>query len=110
MSFARFSTDDCAGVVRGDLGEGAFTNESLNTLGGAGVVEIPRPQTLRFYICENGFEHHVATNFSTVAGAILLEHLFRAEAEVGSRLFVLRRRPLAAVGIILLAAVDRVAA
>ena len=69
MSFARFSTDDRAGVVRGYVGEGAFTNDSLNTFGGAGVVEIPRMQKLLRYICENGFEHHVAANFSTVAGA-----------------------------------------
>lgn len=69
MSYARFSTDDRAGVVRGYVGEGAFTNDPLNTFGGAGVVEIPRMQKLLHYICENGFEHHVAANFSTVAGA-----------------------------------------
>jgi len=69
MSFARFSTDDTAGVVRGYVGEGAFTDDPLNTFGGAGVVEIPRMQQLLHYICENGFEHHVAANFSTVASA-----------------------------------------
>ena len=40
MSFARFSTDDTAGVMRGYVGEGAFTNDSLNTFGGVGVVQI----------------------------------------------------------------------
>jgi L-fucose isomerase-like protein len=70
MSFARFSTDDTAGVMRGYSGKGAFTNDPLNTFGGAGVVEIPRLQSLLHYICENGFEHHVAANFSSVAGAI----------------------------------------
>ncbi len=70
MSFARFSTDDTAGIVRGYSGEGVFTDDPLNTFGGAGVVEIPRLQYLLHYICENGFEHHVAANFSTVAGAI----------------------------------------
>ena len=69
MSFARFSTDDRKGVVRGYVGEGAFTNDPLNTFGGAGVVEIPRMQNLLHYICESGFEHHVAANFSTVAAA-----------------------------------------
>ncbi|MGO9084528.1 MAG: L-fucose/L-arabinose isomerase family protein [Candidatus Sulfotelmatobacter sp.] len=69
MSFARFSTDDTAGVMRGYVGEGAFTSDPLNTFGGAGVVEIPQLQQLLHYICENGFEHHVAANFSTVAGA-----------------------------------------
>jgi len=70
MSFARFSTDDTAGVMRGYTGEGRFTDDPLNTFGGAGVVQIPHLQRLLHYICENGFEHHVAANFSTVAGAI----------------------------------------
>jgi L-fucose isomerase-like protein len=69
MSFARFSTDDRAGLVRGYVGDGQFTNDPLNTFGGAGVVEIPHMQSLLRYICENGFEHHVAANFSTVASA-----------------------------------------
>jgi len=69
MSYARFSTDDSAGVLRGYVGEGAFTSDALNTFGGAGVVEIPHMQKLLHYICENGFEHHVAANFSSVAGA-----------------------------------------
>jgi L-fucose isomerase-like protein len=69
MSFARFSTDDTAGVMRGYVGEGAFTSDPLDTFGGVGVVEIPQLQQLLHYICENGFEHHVAANFSTVAGA-----------------------------------------
>jgi len=70
MSFARFSTDDTAGVMRGYVGEGAFTNDSLNTFGGVGVVQIAELQKLLHYICENGFEHHVAANFSITAGAV----------------------------------------
>jgi L-fucose isomerase-like protein len=70
MSFARFSTDDTAGTIRGYVGEGAFTSDSLSTFGGVGVVEIPQLQKLLRYICENGFEHHVAANFSTTAGAV----------------------------------------
>jgi L-fucose isomerase-like protein len=70
MSFARFSTDDTAGKIRGYLGEGRFTDDPLNTFGGAGVVEIPKMQKLLHYICENGFEHHVAANLSTVAAAV----------------------------------------
>ena len=70
MSFARFSTDDLNGQIRGYVGEGEFTNDSLETFGGAGVVKIPQLQRLLRYICENGFEHHVAANFSTVAGAV----------------------------------------
>jgi L-fucose isomerase-like protein len=70
MTFARFSTDDAAGRMRGYVGSGRFTDDPLETFGGAGVVEIPRMQQLLHYICENGFEHHVAANFSTVAGAV----------------------------------------
>jgi len=70
MSFARFSTDDTAGKMRGYVGEGRFTDDPLNTFGGAGVVEIPQMQKLLHYICENGFEHHVAANLSSVAPAV----------------------------------------
>jgi len=34
------------------------------------VVKIPHLQTLLRFICENGFEHHVAANMSTVASAV----------------------------------------
>jgi L-fucose isomerase-like protein len=67
MSFARFSTDDAKGRIRGYTGEGRFTDDPLETFGGAGVVEIPGLQKLLRYICEHGFEHHVAANFSSVA-------------------------------------------
>ena len=70
MSFARFSTDDLEGRITGYCGEGAFTDDPLQTFGGAGVVEIPRMQELLRFICENGFEHHVAANFSTVAAPV----------------------------------------
>jgi L-fucose isomerase-like protein len=70
MSFARFSTDDTAGKMRGYVGQGRFTDDSLNTFGGAGVVEIPNMQRLLHFICERGFEHHVAANLSSVASAV----------------------------------------
>jgi L-fucose isomerase-like protein len=70
MSFARFSTDDTSGKMRGYVGEGRFTDDPLNTFGGAGVVEIPKMQKLLHYICENGFEHHVAANLSSVGSAV----------------------------------------
>jgi L-fucose isomerase-like protein len=72
MSFARFSTDDLQGCIRAYVGEGRFTSDPLETFGGAGVVEIPHMQKLLRYICENGFEHHVAANLSQVS-AILHE-------------------------------------
>jgi L-fucose isomerase-like protein len=70
MSFARFSTDDVTGRIRGYVGGGAFTNDALDTFGGVGVVEIKGLQKLLHYICENGFEHHVAANLSQSAGAV----------------------------------------
>ena len=70
MSFARFSTNDRQGKISGYVGEGEFTDDPLETFGGAGVVKIPHLQKLLRYICERGFEHHVAANFSTVASAV----------------------------------------
>jgi L-fucose isomerase-like protein len=70
MSYARFSTIDREGVIRGYVGEGKFTDDALETFGGAGVVEIPEMQKLLHYICENGYEHHVAANFSAVAATL----------------------------------------
>src|ERR1700682_199803 len=67
MSYARFSTDDLTGKIRGYSGGGRFTDDALETFGGAGVVEIPQMQKLLRHICENGFEHPVGANFSTVA-------------------------------------------
>jgi L-fucose isomerase-like protein len=70
MSYARFSTNDTTGKIRGYVGEGVFTDDPLKTFGGAGVVEIPRLQDLLRYICEQAFEHHVAASFSTSAAAV----------------------------------------
>jgi len=70
MSFARFSTNDSAGGMRGYVGEGRFTEDPLLTFGGAGVVEIPGLQRLLRYICETGFEHHVAANLSHTAAMV----------------------------------------
>jgi L-fucose isomerase-like protein len=70
MSFARYSTDDRRGVIRGYTGAGKFTDDPLETFGGAGVVEIPQLQKLLKFICREGFEHHVAANFSDVSKAV----------------------------------------
>src|SRR5579859_5585208 len=70
MTYARYSTDDRRGVIRGYTGPGKFTDDPLETFGGAGVAEIPQLQKLLRYICHEGFEHHVAANFSEVSKAI----------------------------------------
>ncbi|HTU45104.1 MAG TPA: L-fucose/L-arabinose isomerase family protein [Bryobacteraceae bacterium] len=64
MSYLRVSTRDQEGKLRAYVGDGHFTNDPLETFGGAGVVEIPRLQSLLHYICEQGFEHHTAANLS----------------------------------------------
>jgi L-fucose isomerase-like protein len=70
FTYCRVSTDDERGVIRAYLGEGQVTEDSVKTFGGYGVIEIPRFQELLHYICENGFEHHVAANLSQCAGAV----------------------------------------
>ena len=70
MSYARYSTDDRRGVIRGYTGPGKFTDDPLTTFGGAGVAEIPKLQKLLKHICREGFEHHVAANFSEVSKSI----------------------------------------
>jgi L-fucose isomerase-like protein len=42
----------------------------LQTYGGYGVVRVPRLQELLRFICEQGFEHHVAVNQTTVAAPV----------------------------------------
>src|SRR5882724_1546966 len=70
MTYARVSTDDRAGKLRGYVGGGRFTDDPLETFGGAGVVEIPNLQDLLRFICERGFEHHTAANFSSVSAIV----------------------------------------
>jgi L-fucose isomerase-like protein len=70
MTYARFSTNDREGALCGYVGEGRFTDDWLETFGGAGVVEIPRMQDLLHFICERGFEHHVAASLSSVASIL----------------------------------------
>ena len=70
MTYVRFSTDEYQGKIRGYIGEGEFTNDPLETFGGAGVAHIPEMQKLLHMICEQGFEHHVAANFSHTAGPV----------------------------------------
>jgi L-fucose isomerase-like protein len=70
FTYCRVSTDDEYGVIRAYLGEGRLTGDPLQTFGGFGVVKIPDFQGLLRFICENGYEHHVAVNRSQVAEAL----------------------------------------
>ena len=70
VTYCRVSTDDFNGQVSVYLGEGELTSDQVKTFGGYGVIHIPHFQKLLRYICENGFEHHVAVNLSSSAAAV----------------------------------------
>jgi L-fucose isomerase-like protein len=70
FTYLRVSTDDAAGKIRAYVGEGELTNDPLATFGGYGVVKIPNFQKLLRYICESGFEHHVAINPTRIAAGM----------------------------------------
>ena len=70
FTYLRVSTDDAAGYIRAYVGEGELTNDPLATFGGYGVVKIPNFQKLLRYICESGFEHHVAINPTPMAAGM----------------------------------------
>jgi L-fucose isomerase-like protein len=70
LTYARFTTDDTAGVIRGYVGEGTTTDDRLETFGHRAVAHVPRLQDLLQYVCNNGFEHHVAVNGSHVADVL----------------------------------------
>jgi L-fucose isomerase-like protein len=70
VTYCRVSTDDSFGSVRAYLGEARITADKISSFGGYGVVQVPDFQGLLRYICENGFEHHVALSPSRVAGAL----------------------------------------
>jgi len=69
-TFCRTSTDDVEGQLRAYVGDGKFTNDKLDTFGGYGVMKIGNLQTLLNYVCQMGFEHHVAVNMSETADAV----------------------------------------
>src|SRR5512143_1518882 len=70
FTYCRVSTDDFKGKMQAYVGQGDLTNDPLKTFGGYGVVKVPNLQKLLAYICENGFEHHVAVNLSQTADAV----------------------------------------
>ena len=60
MTYIRISTDDRRGKIKAYLGEGQFTDDPFGMDGGIAVCEVPRLRELLGYMCQNGFEHHVA--------------------------------------------------
>lgn len=70
FTYCRVSTNDYQGVITAYVGEGEITGDQLDTFGGYGVIKVPELQKLLRFICENGFEHHVAVNPTQVAEVI----------------------------------------
>ena len=70
LTYCRVSTDDAQGAISAYVGEGKLTDDPLETFGGYGVIHVPNLQGLLHYICENGFEHHVAINLSQMASTL----------------------------------------
>jgi L-fucose isomerase-like protein len=66
-TFARISTDDTFGLIRTYMGEGELTDDPLDTFGHRAVIQVSDLQDLLKYICNNGFEHHVAMTMGSVA-------------------------------------------
>ncbi len=70
LTYARFTTDDAAGIIRGYVGQGTTTDDELKTFGQRAVAHIPGLQSLLRYVCLNGFEHHVAVNAAHTASVL----------------------------------------
>ncbi len=70
VTFARLTTDDAAGCIRGYVAQGRLTDDPLDTFGARAVAEVPGLQDLLSYVCRKGFEHHVAISQSHCAAAV----------------------------------------
>ena len=70
ITMARVSTDDDKGIIKTFVAEGEIEDTPLKTFGGYGVFHIDGLQDLLEMICQEGFEHHVSMNPSTVGRAI----------------------------------------
>lgn len=70
LTFGRISTDDLTGKIRAYVGEGAFTDDPLNTFGTRAVARVPKLPSLMHAICLNGFEHHAAMTRGHSAAAV----------------------------------------
>lgn len=70
MTFLKIATDDIQGKIKCYVGEGAFTDDALDTFGGVAVCSVQNLNGLMRYICENGYEHHVALVHGFVADVL----------------------------------------
>lgn len=72
LTYFRLSSDDFTGEVKAYVGEGQSVDDPLDTVGCRAVIAVPHLENLLAWICNNGFEHHVAMNHSAT-GAVLQE-------------------------------------
>lgn len=72
VTLSRLATDDTTGSIVAYVAEGEITADRVQTFGGVGVVKVEGLQDLLAFLCENGFEHHVAINLAHV-GEVLVE-------------------------------------
>ena len=70
MTYFRISTDDLRGRIKGYLGEAEFTDDPFDMDGGIAVCKVPHLRKLLSYMCQNGFEHHVAMTRSHCADVL----------------------------------------
>jgi len=70
VTFARLTTDDAAGCIRGYVAEGMLTDDKLDTFGSRAVAKVAGLQKLMTMICNGGFEHHTAISQSHCAGIL----------------------------------------
>ena len=76
VGFARFTTDDARGRIVGCIGDGEITEDKLETFGTTGVMKIAHLPKFLYFLAANGFEHHVALNY-TPRSEVLYEALTR---------------------------------
>ena len=74
VGFARFTTDDAHGRIIGCIGDAEITDDRLETFGTTGVMKMANLKKFMYFLAANGFEHHVALNYSP-RSAVLSEAL-----------------------------------
>ena len=74
VTLGRVSTDDLTGKICAYFADAELTNDPLDTFGNRAVAKVENLNDLMQYICQNGFEHHVAVTLHHNA-AVLKEAL-----------------------------------
>ena len=70
FTFFRVSTEDRSGDIKSYTGEGQFLDAPFPMDGGIAVTEVENLQRIMQYICQEGFEHHVAMVRGNVANVL----------------------------------------